>query len=55
MMESPTPASVQTLLTMSRSRKDMYAGTAPPDEVAKRRAKNKRARKQRISNCRRSR
>lgn len=43
-------AHLDWLMALNRVRRDLYAGTVPPDEVTRRRKRNKRARASRRIN-----
>lgn len=54
-MNEPSRASKQMLAALNTSTKHIYAGKVPPEEIARRRAKNKRARVSRRINRQRAR
>lgn len=51
-MSTPDGLQFQILMGLNRFRKHVYAGTVAPEVVAKRRAKNRVARRQRKINAR---
>jgi hypothetical protein len=52
--EFRNPTAYEFMTFMALQRRPMYAGTVPVDEVARRRAKNKVARKSRATNRKRA-
>lgn len=51
--EAPNPYQLTILLAMHRTGRHIYEGTVPQHVVARRRAANKRARRQRVLNAQR--